>query len=303
MNPPVFTVIMATYNRQKLLPRAIDSVLKQTFGDFELIVVDNGSTDGTKSFVEGIKDPRVRYVLNPNPTGSCDRPRNIGIRSAKGELISFLDDDDIWYPDRLEKVKQAFCEHPDISCICHYENRRVDGKVDGVLRHGPWTEDLYDRLLYEGNCMSSCATTVKLGTLRRFNGFDEQEKYSEVADYDLWIRMARSSLKVFFLQEALGEFSLTGTNWSVVSPRFALKQANMVKDHIMEREGKPLFYVSAKGLYRLFQLYCIAGRSFFAKRYYAEALQYFGLAALFVLRKPVLTVNLLAKIKERITDA
>ena len=303
MKSPVFTVIIATYNRQKLLPRAVDSVLKQTFGDFELIVVDNGSTDGTKSYVEGIEDPRVRYMLNPDPTNSCDRPRNIGIRSAGGEFISFLDDDDIWYPDRLEKVKQVFCEHPDISCVCHYENRRVDGKIYGVFRHGPWTEDLYDRLLYEGNCMSSCATTVKSGTLRRFNGFDERERYSEVADYDLWIRMARSSLKVFFLQEALGEFSLTGENWSVVSPRFALKQARMIEDHIVEREGKPLFHVSAKGLFRLFQLYCIAGRSFFAKRYYAQALRYSGLALLFVLRRPVLTVNLLAKIREKITDA
>ena len=69
MNRPVFSVIIATHNRYELLPKAIGSVLNQTMGDFELIVVDNGSTDDTRSVVEGIRDPRVHYVLNDRPNG------------------------------------------------------------------------------------------------------------------------------------------------------------------------------------------------------------------------------------------
>ena len=94
----VFTVIITTYNRRDLLPHAIQSVLGQTFTDFELLVIDNGSMDDTKFVVQAIKDDRIKYVLNPKPTQSCDAPRNLGIEIAQGKFISFLDDDDIWYP-------------------------------------------------------------------------------------------------------------------------------------------------------------------------------------------------------------
>src|SRR3989338_11247573 len=110
MENPLFTVVMATYNREDMLPRAVASVLNQTFADFELLVIDNGSTDGTESVVRDIKDGRVSYVRNNKPTSSCDGPRNLGITMAKGLYTAFLDDDDIWYPPRLGKVKSAFEE-------------------------------------------------------------------------------------------------------------------------------------------------------------------------------------------------
>ena len=99
-----FTVIITTFNRENLLPRAIQSVRSQTFSDFELLVIDNGSTDHTKEVVQSIKDNRIKYVFNTNPSQSCDAPRNLGIQLARGNLISFLDDDDIWYPQKLKKV-------------------------------------------------------------------------------------------------------------------------------------------------------------------------------------------------------
>jgi glycosyltransferase involved in cell wall biosynthesis len=291
MHTTTFTVIITTYNRQHLLPRAIKSVLDQTFPDFELLVIDNGSTDETPSVVRGIRDDRVRYVRNPRPTGSCDGPRNLGIGMAKGRFVAFLDDDDIWYPERLEKVKRAFDEHPDVSCVCHNEMRNVSGTLDRVLRYGPWTADLYERLIYEGNCLSSCATTIKAEAVRQFNGFDEREEYSEVADYDLWIRMAREGVKVFFIEEPLGEFSLTGKNWSVVNPFFEAKQASMVKGHILRHEGVPLLKVSKRGMRKLFQLYFIAGRSFAKAGRFAHAAKWFLKAALFLVRRPSLVFD------------
>jgi glycosyltransferase involved in cell wall biosynthesis len=109
---PLFSVIITTYNRRELLPRAMASVLEQRCGDLELLVIDNGSTDGTREAVEAIGDPRVRYVRNPRPTGSCDGPRNHGLALARGRYTAFLDDDDAWYPEKLEKVKAAFEADP-----------------------------------------------------------------------------------------------------------------------------------------------------------------------------------------------
>ncbi len=288
MNMPLFTVIISTYNRRDLLPRAIRSVLGQTLGDFELLVIDNGSTDDTRSVVEDIKDPRIKYVLSPHPTESCDGPRNLGIQTARGAFVAFLDDDDIWYPERLAKVKKAFDEHPDASCVCHNEMKNVNGRIDGVFRYGPWTDDLYDRLLYEGNCLSSCGTTIKTDVVRRFGGFDTRRDYTEVADFDLWIRMAEKGVKTFFLDEPLGEFFLTERNWSVVSPRFWAKQALMVRTHILRSEKKPFFMVSKKGMRKLFQLYFITARAYMRSKQYLDAFLWFLKASLFLVRRPSL---------------
>jgi len=88
---PTVTGIIGTYNRAELLRDAIDSVLKQTCQDWELLVVDNGSTDQTRTVVAGYRDARVRYILNGTPTGSCAAPRNIGIQQARGRYLAFLD--------------------------------------------------------------------------------------------------------------------------------------------------------------------------------------------------------------------
>lgn len=299
MNDPVFTIIISTYNRQDLLPVAIESVLRQGFGDFELIVIDNGSTDNTRSVVDKIRDCRVKYLRNPRPTKSCDVPRNIGMRMARGCFIAFLDDDDVWYPERLEKVKKAFDENSDISCVCHDEKRRINGRLAGIIHCGPWSEDIYERLLYEGNLLSSCGTTVRLEALRRFNGFCENDALSEVADYDLWIRMARDGVRTYFIQEALGEFRHTGRNWSAVNPCFAAKQAEMVKNHILLHENRPLFQISGRGICRLFRLYFIAGRNFLRVRRFNEAFYYLSMCFLFVVRRPFLVLSLCLRPRER----
>ena len=97
----MISVIIPTYNRAKLLPRAVESVLNQTYQDIELIIVDDGSTDDTMEWVRGIKDDRVRYA-QLNHQGAC-AARNHGISIARGEYIAFQDSDDIWFMDKLEK--------------------------------------------------------------------------------------------------------------------------------------------------------------------------------------------------------
>ncbi len=98
----MISVVIPTYNRAKLVPRAIESVLRQTLEDFELLVVDDGSTDNTKEVVEGYarQDKRVTYISQENSGGPA-RPKNTGIKASKGEYIAILDDDDEWMEDKL----------------------------------------------------------------------------------------------------------------------------------------------------------------------------------------------------------
>ncbi len=298
-NLPLFTVVISTYNRKHVLPRAISSVLGQTCGDFELIVIDNGSTDGTESAVSDIKDPRIKYIRNPEPTSSCDGPRNMGIEMAKGSYIAFLDDDDIWYPQRLEKVKEAFDSDPGVSAICHNENRNYKGKVDKVLEYGPWSEDLHERLLYDGNCMSSCGTTVRAEVLRALNGFDTRREYAAAGDYEFWIRMTASGAKVGFIKEPLGEFGFTGVNWSLRDAAFQSRVAAIVRDHILMQEKKNIYGVSERGAARLSKLYAIAARSFFRAGRPLPALAYSLKALFLVLIRPNLVIRMLSRGKER----
>ena len=104
-NPPIlFSVIVPTFNRAKLLKQTIKSVLKQQYQSWELIIVDDGSTDETKEVVFSFDDPRICYFYQENKERSA--ARNLGIHQAKGQYICFLDDDDYFLPDHLEIIAQ-----------------------------------------------------------------------------------------------------------------------------------------------------------------------------------------------------
>src|SRR3989344_2456358 len=105
----MISIIIPTYNRAKLLRRAIESVLKQTFQDFELLVVDDGSTDNTNEVVMeyASKDKRVFYISQEN-SGGASRPKNTGIKTARGEYIAILDSDDEWMQNKLEVQLRHF---------------------------------------------------------------------------------------------------------------------------------------------------------------------------------------------------
>ena len=108
---PTVSIIIPTYNREQLLGRAIKSVLAQTYQDFELIIVDDGSTDNTERLVKSFNSEKTRYIRHRKNKGPA-AARNTGIRSAKGDYIAFQDSDDEWMPEKLEKQMRAFTTAP-----------------------------------------------------------------------------------------------------------------------------------------------------------------------------------------------
>ncbi len=116
----MISVIIPSYNRAPVLPRAVESVLAQTYADLELIVVDDCSTDGTLTYLESIDDARVRIVRMPENGGAC-AARNRGIAEAVGDCIAFQDSDDAWRPDKLERQIAALEASGADVCVCRME--------------------------------------------------------------------------------------------------------------------------------------------------------------------------------------
>jgi len=290
---PLFSVIITTYNRKELLPKAIESVLNQTFNDFELLVIDNGSTDGTPDVVRVINDSRLKFMVNPKPTNSCEAPRNLAIGMAKGKLIAFLDDDERWYPDRLKKVKEVFdTSGPDVSSVCHNLNIRKDGELIGVWEGGAKAENLFEGLLYERTLLVPVATTIKTEVLKNLNGFSLRKEFEACADYDLWLRMAKSDIKIKFIDDILGEFFITGYNLSIADCSFTSRLTFLIREHILRYEKRPIWRLSKRGLARLMKLNYVSSRSFFRAHRYLSALRDFIKVIGYIVIRPTLISSL-----------
>lgn len=210
---PTVSVVLPTYNRSAVLPRAVASVLGQTFGDLELIVVDDGSTDGTESAVMATGDPRVRLVRLAH-RGGAPAARNVGIALARGRYIAFQDSDDEW--DRSKLVRQLeVMRGLDESWVGVYTalERRDDGRVTVVpgQEHGPvLSGDVLEALL-PGNFISTQTALIRADQLGGETAFDE--RLPRLQDWDLWLTLATKGrfafLPAVLVRQHLSDDSIT----------------------------------------------------------------------------------------------
>lgn len=185
---PKVSVIIPTFNRAHILKRAIDSVLAQTFADLELIVVDDGSTDGTTELISTFFDPRLRYLRQPKNLG-VSAARNRGVREARGEWLAFLDSDDLWL---LQKLERQFAAMQGVDCVASYccllridgENQtRIPYRADAVNSGaGPWPALLMDGLWFSQTWLVRRRVMIDAGL------FDERMSIWE--DWDLFLRIS-----------------------------------------------------------------------------------------------------------------
>jgi glycosyltransferase involved in cell wall biosynthesis len=185
---PEVSVIIPTYNRVNLLNRAINSVLTQTFSDFELIVVDDSSEDNTKTFVETLKDLRIRYICHDKNRGAA-AARNTGIRMSKGEYIAFLDSDDEWLPEKLEKQISKF-EESDYKVGVVYSGLSVFSRGALVQQDIPVKSgNIYRAQLLQDYVFPTSTIMVRKKCLLQIGGFDETLPARQ--DYDLSLRLSK----------------------------------------------------------------------------------------------------------------
>ena len=182
----VVSVVIPTFNRAQKVVRAVSSVFSQTFADVEIIVVDDGSTDGTKKAVEQFGD-RVTYVAHSSNLG-VSAARNTGIKKSNTPLIAFLDSDDHWFPEKLAVQVGFFNAHPE-TVACQTEELWIRNgiRVNPMKKHLKPSGNIFKPSL-KLCLVSPSAVMLKQCLLDEVGSFDEDLPVCE--DYDLWLRIS-----------------------------------------------------------------------------------------------------------------
>lgn len=204
---PVISVITPTYNRGYLIGRAIESVLAQTFTDFELIIVDDCSSDETPEIVSAVADPRVSYVRLPENRGA-NFARAHAVRMAKGEYCAFLDSDDYWAPHKLETqlmvARSASSEHMVVSCDTHFvmAGEIRDSDVPPLKPGMPIAEYIF---AHSGNLITS--TLFMPTQLLRSINFDPSVRINQ--EIEMLLRMEAENASFVRIDEPLCYFDIS----------------------------------------------------------------------------------------------
>lgn len=186
INHPLFSVVIPLYNKVDTIERAVRSVVAQTCTDWELIIVNDGSTDGSLAVVKHLATEfRIKIIDKPN--GGVSSARNAGANAAVGEYIALLDGDDIWYPRHLERMRKSISRYPDIKFFgAGYE--RITGKC--VYFTIPWggckVIDVFSMLRY-GQPINSSTVVIEKGAWHHIGGFDL--RYSFYEDFEFFFRL------------------------------------------------------------------------------------------------------------------
>ncbi len=193
-----FSVIIPTYNRAKLLKIAIDSVLSQSFTDFELIIIDDGSTDDSKQVVERFKGGRISYINKAHQ--GVTPARNQGIKEARGEFICFLDSDDRFRKDKLEITHEYIKKYPQYK-IFHTEEiwYKNGGLLSQKAYHKKPSGDVFNSAV-KLCCVSISTAAIKREVFDQIGVFDE--KLPACEDYDFWLRVS-AKFPIFLIPQYL----------------------------------------------------------------------------------------------------
>ena len=204
------SVIIPTFNRLSLISRAIDSVLKQTFKPFEIIVVDDGSSDNTSTFIKN-NYKSVKLIKQKNL--GVSKARNVGIKNSSGDWIALLDSDDEWKKNKLEVQIKSLSEY-DYYSVCHTNEIwiRNGTRVNQKKRHQKYGGNIFDKCL--DICRISPSSIIfQKNIINEVGWFDENLSICE--DYDLWMRISEKYI-IKHIPKSLTMVRVTGDNSSFV---------------------------------------------------------------------------------------
>jgi glycosyltransferase involved in cell wall biosynthesis len=200
-----FSIIVPTFNSAKYVAECISSILSQSCQNFEIILIDNFSTDKTIEVVKQFNQNKIKIFQKRN-FGIIAASRNFGISKASGEYLAFLDSDDFWYPEKLQ-----VCETSLGNCdmICHL----LDGahKKNQTKNKNKIT---FLQLFLRGNCIATSSVIVKKSLIKKFGQFDEERDLVTAEDYDLWLRLLKNQAVVEIINQNLGFYRQHENNTS-----------------------------------------------------------------------------------------
>lgn len=232
------SVIMAVYNGEATLPRTLESLSEQRFRNFELVAVNDGSKDTSEKILLDFarKHPRIPVRYHVQKNAGLGGARNTGMRHARGEILSLLDQDDVWYPPKLEKVAEAFEKNSEVSFLTHHLYRRVQGRITQELRCRFRMSDLFHELLFRENYFCGSAMSFRKGVIGAIGFFSEERGPFHLSeDYDYWLRAAGKGLQFLALRDILGEYVVHASNFSRNRRMMLRNEWNVVRKHFCER--------------------------------------------------------------------
>lgn len=269
-NRPTVSVIIPTYNRARLLPRAINSVLNQTYRDFELIVVDDASADNTievvKQFQE--KDDRIKYLKHSEHKGGSGA-RNTGIKASAGEYIGLLDDDDEWLPGKLEKQMNKL-ENSSLKVGVVYsgffyvseKNGKIVSEVIPLLRG-----EVYANLL-KSCILGSPTPLIKKKCFQKVGFFDET--LPSCQDWDMWIRLSKY-YDFDFVPDILAKHHVHGGQISVDLNAKIVAREKLIEKYLVDLSKNSQAFSAV--LKRLGILYFLAGNQGKGRKYFLKSIK------------------------------
>jgi glycosyltransferase involved in cell wall biosynthesis len=266
--PPLVSVVIPTLDRRAQLARAVDSVLRQTESDWELIVVDDGSREGAARPATDTGDGRVRILRHPARRGAC-AARNTGIRAARGTYVALLDDDDAWEPEKLER-QLACLENAPADTALVYSGYRVVGERTGEVAYEfvPTPPAAGFAQLLQSTLFNSSVPLIRRSCLLDAGLFDES--LTGAQDRDMWLRIARHHTLAFVPDTLVSCFVHGAQMTTDLTAKIRAKQ-QLLKKYRADLDASPA--VHARHWIRLALLCFAAGRRRSARRCLSRALR------------------------------
>jgi glycosyltransferase involved in cell wall biosynthesis len=240
---PLISAVVPAYNAALFIEDALNSICRQSVSDYEIIVVDDGSTDGTHERVENWANahPAVHMKTVRQENKGIGGARNTGINSSSGSYIAFLDADDVWLESKLENVIYYFKKLPKLDLVCHDEWIEENGRRIRRNSCGPYKS--YRDLLFKGNTVSTSATVVKKEKALAVGGFSEDMSFNGVEDYDFWLRLAKINCNFAYINVVLGVYRVFGQGITAKIGEHCQHNLNVVNAHFQEWQPKTSMYI------------------------------------------------------------
>jgi len=236
---PLISIVMPSYNHGKFIGKSIDSILNQTYENWELLIIDNNSTDETTDVLKKYKSEKRINVFYVNNKGSIGYSRNIGLNKAKSDYIAFIDSDDLW---SSTKLKECICYLKNYDFIFHDVKIKFLSNFKKSIIRLPVLYNIENNtlktLLLSGNPIVNSSVITKKSLLIKVGGIDETKGINRSVDYHTWLKIATITNRFKHLKKILGENLIHENNLSLQNMMPSTKSATEQFIHFLSQREK-----------------------------------------------------------------
>ena len=240
---PLISIVMPSYNHGKFISKSIDSILNQTYTNWELLIIDNNSTDETTDVLKKYKSEKRINVFYVNNKGLIGYSRNIGLNKAKSEYIAFIDSDDLW---SSTKLKECICYLKNYDFIFHDVKIKFLSNFKKSIIRLPVFYNIENNtlktLLLSGNPIVNSSVITKKSLLIKVGGIDETKEINRSVDYHTWLKIATVANRFKHLKKILGENLIHENNLSLQNMMPSTKSATEQFIHLLSQREKNQYH-------------------------------------------------------------